>query len=786
MAKEKREERRKQKQKMKEEKRKQKQEKKEKQQRQKEERRKAKEKRRKKKRDERRERLPNVVLICVVIAVVIIGIGTLVAISGLCYVSPKAFDKKAEATLLASGLSIIGIAISVWAGLNIVNVLQKSEIESLVKSLRKTTSQIEKEQEEIEKKQKEIYFASFGQELLKTSGDPVSRYFYKEFDKDSFTMIEEYVDIIRIEQNFSQVYTQYGENATRSQLVLERAEEGKRLADELIKKRQGKEKNEQEDKRNILDTYLLCRREDFFFMQGYLEKGMKKVQEFLHAAAGYEKLCANFGVFLPQMGQYKESTLDGMNKDRLEIAAYFVNAIGESYSKVSEQKSLLGKCNEASGEVISEESMKGYSDKAIFYLNLATRWSGDLEKREVYYRNLGCAYERADRLSDHFGEHAEEILSNYKTAWKYVVSNIEEEESRVQKVYYTLLSYYERYMRSEFGYNSKEDTVFKDMMSFHSFLKSLENNKISKQTKEYLKEFQQTSEVAIADHARFSLQRNLNGMAWTWIVILLFVNDGDMKAEYPDKIERYLKKIREDIRAVEAMGINDDYYKELVKRYKVMSDYYKAYRVYLEGGQGMQYPSETIKAITEFLFIGKSSADLRPADLVIVLGNEFVEGTVLEIKALYEAGIIKNDAKIILSGATGTLNKGEELECERLYSYAVEKYHMPPELFLKECKATNTYLNFLYSKELIQQMGGFDSFSSILCIGKAFILRRASMYAAKLEYPIEKMQYYGTVDKQGKNIGADCWWESETATERVMAEIKRIGEYFEKGDLSIF
>ena len=147
---------------------------------------------------------------------------------------------------------------------------------------------------------------------------------------------------------------------------------------------------------------------------------------------------------------------------------------------------------------------------------------------------------------------------------------------------------------------------------------------------------------------------------------------------------------------------------------------------------------------------------------------------------------IKSDAKIILSGATGTLNEGEELECERLYSCAIDKYHMPPELFLKECKATNTYFNFLYSKELIQQMGGFDSFSSILCIGKAFMLRRASMYAAKLDYPIEKMQYYGTVDKQGKNIGADCWWESETATERVMAEIKRIGEYFEKGDLSIF
>ena len=79
-----------------------------------------------------------------------------------------------------------------------------------------------------------------------------------------------------------------------------------------------------------------------------------------------------------------------------------------------------------------------------------------------------------------------------------------------------------------------------------------------------------------------------------------------------------------------------------------------------------------------------------------------------------------------------------------------------------------------------------DKFSSILCIGKAFLMRRASMYAAKLEYPREKMQYYGTVDTHGKNIGADSWWKSEDAINRVMAEIERIVKYYAGGDLSIF
>lgn len=110
---------------------------------------------------------------------------------------------------------------------------------------------------------------------------------------------------------------------------------------------------------------------------------------------------------------------------------------------------------------------------------------------------------------------------------------------------------------------------------------------------------------------------------------------------------------------------------------------------------------------------------------------------------------------------------------------------MPSDLFIKERQATNAYQNFLYSKQIIMDLGGFERFPSILCIGKAFLLRRASMYAAKLGYPADKMQYYGTVDHEGRNIGKDTWWKSDTAIERVLAEIKRIGEYGLKGDLSI-
>ena len=200
----------------------------------------------------------------------------------------------------------------------------------------------------------------------------------------------------------------------------------------------------------------------------------------------------------------------------------------------------------------------------------------------------------------------------------------------------------------------------------------------------------------------------------------------------------------------------------------------------------IMYPSESIRAITEFLFIETQYEKIQPSDLVLVLGNDMIDGTMMEVNKLLLDNKIRADAKIILSGATGSLNAGKENECDRLLQSGISKFGMPAKMFLLENRATNAYLNFYYSKEIVNSIGGFEGFESILCIGKAFLLRRASMYAAKLNYPVEKMQYYGTVDTGGRNIGKTTWWNCPAAIERVLAEIKRIGEYGLAGDLSIF
>lgn len=197
------------------------------------------------------------------------------------------------------------------------------------------------------------------------------------------------------------------------------------------------------------------------------------------------------------------------------------------------------------------------------------------------------------------------------------------------------------------------------------------------------------------------------------------------------------------------------------------------------------YPNDIVKGITEFLFIGREPENLRPANLVLVLGSDLIDETIEALNKIYKAGKIRDDAIVIFTGATGSLNAGKEKESIAMERYARENYSFPFAV-IREEKATNLYENFSFSLDIIREhFGSPEKADDILCIGKAFALRRAQMGAASLGYPLDKLQFYGTVDSAGWNIGPDCWWQSPEATKRVMAELMRIDRYYNEGFLSI-
>ena len=103
-------------------------------------------------------------------------------------------------------------------------------------------------------------------------------------------------------------------------------------------------------------------------------------------------------------------------------------------------------------------------------------------------------------------------------------------------------------------------------------------------------------------------------------------------------------------------------------------------------------------------------------------------------------------------------------------------------MFILEKNATNIYENLYFSKKLINDM---DKYNNILIIGAAFALRRIKLCASGMNYPLDKMQYVGTVNTEKQNCGKDNWWQNESARLRVYQELERIGKYLVKGDLDI-
>lgn len=194
----------------------------------------------------------------------------------------------------------------------------------------------------------------------------------------------------------------------------------------------------------------------------------------------------------------------------------------------------------------------------------------------------------------------------------------------------------------------------------------------------------------------------------------------------------------------------------------------------------INYPTENIKSISEFLFIEDDFNSLKHADLVIILCNNNIASIAETFDYLVKNDLISFTGKIVISGNVGSLDKFEEKECIRVKNELVYKYGFSEELFTLEDKSTNIYENLLYSKELISD---FNSYQNIIIIGAAFALRRIKLCATKLKYPLNKIQYVGIKDSRG--ISKDCWWLHEAAKIRVYQELERIGKYLVKGDLDI-
>jgi len=181
----------------------------------------------------------------------------------------------------------------------------------------------------------------------------------------------------------------------------------------------------------------------------------------------------------------------------------------------------------------------------------------------------------------------------------------------------------------------------------------------------------------------------------------------------------------------------------------------------------------TILAISDFLFL---PANPEKAKLIFVFGHDHLP-MMDKVKELYDRGY---SDRILITGHSK--DKTKEIEAERFFEYGI-RLGIPANKFLLEKEATNTKENILFSKPIIEREIGFNNIKTILFICQSFHTRRVYMTAKNFLPANIKFCFCPIVDERG--ISKDNWWKNDAAKNRVLDEIRRIGEYTLKRDLSI-
>lgn len=178
-------------------------------------------------------------------------------------------------------------------------------------------------------------------------------------------------------------------------------------------------------------------------------------------------------------------------------------------------------------------------------------------------------------------------------------------------------------------------------------------------------------------------------------------------------------------------------------------------------------------AITQFVFVSHQPAKV---DIALVLGSPSISN-ILPAISLYLQG---NTNRIVISGHGPDDQHTPEWSVYNDYALAAG---VPASAIYLEPSARNTLENFVFSSQLIEQLIGWHSVKSVAICCKPLHSRRALM-TARQHLP-RHVNLLMTPPKHPDDIQADDWWSTAHGRDRVMGEVIRIGEYAQKGDLSL-
>lgn len=475
-----------------------------------------------------------------------------------------------EGQLLTLGLSIIGLAIAVWAGLNIVNFIERKDLEEL-RSRTDSIKQLVYNMDNIE----HLGYDSFSQALLRKSGDDeLTAYFYRRFSRYGMNSKENFFILTRIEDLFGQVYDLHNTVKHHDAELIEKAEEAISYISEY-----------QTDDR-LIRAYLTARNAELGYYCGYVGKtDFQKYQSLTSAIDLYQKILPELSISFPPRkkdGQAPDLP-DGAER---KLAIYMANTLGDTCSQILLMKKDLTAASTPANQKVDVAVLAQYGEKALFYCDCAVKWvdkytykeiyDNDYQYFEAYYRNCAVAYERYDRFNGNTYPHAETIIKNYLEAfYRIAKGTTKPTQQRIQSVYHSLLSYFKRYFDAELVFTGNNGAIdpFSEREHFESACKY--NYKVDETHVKHLQEMVDISEIGMLDMPRNNIPIVMNGFAYSYVILLKLTGNTAICEKFPENCTAYLAKIRNALSRLNTLHIEDPYTSKLQDREMFIAEHLK-------------------------------------------------------------------------------------------------------------------------------------------------------------------------------------------------------------------
>lgn len=361
------------------------------------------------------DRIPK--LVCITLSIVsgiyVTGTIAMMIMGGFMYGDiSKIFQNVVIADVVSVGVAVIGIAVSVWVGLNIYIAFSREENEKIVSDMRDELLKAEKETKELEELSvgiqrtvNNILKQNLIDTINRTSNSYImSSYMAKLLEKISIQgfKTEQIKSMIASESAYILVTIMY-EGERHSNCVTE-SEKARKLferdLDTFLK--QSENNTEADIENNLVEMYLNVRIADLIFYRNASCLRLKKNTGIVFCM---DDMRRSIDIYKSVRKFVSEHSVE--YDEAIQILSFIDNTIGYTYDLMNQN-------------IYSEER----AEEAIIYLekavrNIDTLWE---DKAARYLRNLGLAYERVDDLNkakDAYVKSSKLDLSDYKT-WNNV------------------------------------------------------------------------------------------------------------------------------------------------------------------------------------------------------------------------------------------------------------------------------------------------------------------------------------------------------------------------------